>query len=309
MKTTSLFVPVLTAALVHAHGFLKTVTINGQAYNGNVPLAVDNPSIIRQVVTPFPNKGASNPALTCGPNSTAAALVANANPGDSLTFSWESAALGNWPHDTGPMMTYLANCGSVPCEDFDITQAKWFKIQEIGRTSPGSAWAQATLMNGGVATASLPRTLAAGNYLLRHEIIALHLATSLGGAEFYPGCAQIRVGGSETGSPSPDELVSIPGAYRDDDPGIFDTQIFNTSALYVFPGPPIASFVGATTSGTSTSPSGNSSTLNPSSSTILPTTTSKTSSKSCRIKKASAATPMVQPRHFSRIMGQVRSWH
>jgi hypothetical protein len=42
---------------------------------------------------------------------------------------------------------------------------------------------------------------------------------------------------------------------------------------------------------------------------MLPTTTSKTSSKSCRIKKASAATPMVQPRHFSRIMGQVRSWH
>ena len=95
IKTTSLFVPVLTAALVHAHGFLSAVTINGQTYTGNVPLAVDNPSIIRQVVTPFPNKGASNPALTCGPNSTSAALVANANPGDSLTFSWKGADLSN----------------------------------------------------------------------------------------------------------------------------------------------------------------------------------------------------------------------
>lgn len=95
MKTTSLFVPVLTAAFVSAHGFLRTVTINNQAYTGNVPLAVDNPSIIRQVVTPFPNKGASNPALTCGPNSTTAALVANANPGDSLTFSWKGADLSN----------------------------------------------------------------------------------------------------------------------------------------------------------------------------------------------------------------------
>jgi hypothetical protein len=95
MKTTSLFVPLLTAAFVSAHGFLSAVTINGQAYSGNVPLAADNPSIIRQVVSPFPNKGASNPALTCGPNSTAAALVANANPGDSLTFTWKGADLSN----------------------------------------------------------------------------------------------------------------------------------------------------------------------------------------------------------------------
>ena len=108
---------------------------------------------------------------------------------------------------------------------------------------------------GGVANASLPNTLAAGNYLIRHEIIALHLANSFGGAEFYPACAQIRVGGSETGAPTPDELVSIPGAYSDNDPGIFDPNIFNASAPYVFPGPAIASFVDATSSSTSSSSS------------------------------------------------------
>ena len=95
MKTTALFVPLLTAAFVSAHGFLNDVTINGQDYPGNVPLAADNPSIIRQVISPLPNKGASNPALTCGPNSTAAALVANANPGDPLAFSWKGADLSN----------------------------------------------------------------------------------------------------------------------------------------------------------------------------------------------------------------------
>jgi hypothetical protein len=229
------------------------VTIDGRAYTGNAPLAVDKPSIIRQVVSAFPNKGASNPALTCGPNSTTAALVANANPGDSLTFLWKGENLGNWPHNTGPMLTYLANCGSTPCNNFHITNAKWFKIDQIGRTSPGSAWAQADLMTGGVANASLPKTLAAGNYLIRHEIIALHLANSFGGAEFYPACAQIKVGGSETGAPTPHELVSIPGAYSDKDPGIFDPNIFDASAPYVFPGPPIASFVDATSSGTSSS--------------------------------------------------------
>jgi hypothetical protein len=95
MKRTSLFIPLLTVAFVSAHGFLSRVTIDGQAYTGNAPLAVDNPSIIRQVVSAFPNKGASNPALTCGPNSTTAALVANANPGDSLTFLWKGENLGN----------------------------------------------------------------------------------------------------------------------------------------------------------------------------------------------------------------------
>ena len=170
-------------------------------------------------------------------------------------------------------------------------------------------------VNGAVATASLPATLAPGNYFLRHEIIALHLATSLGGAEFYPACAQIKVGGSETGGPTPDELVSIPGAYQDTDPGIFDPQVFNTSAPYVFPGPPIASFVGATSSGTSSGSGGTSSSSNsntPTSSSAPPATTSHASSKSCRIKKASstsAATAAVQPRHFSRIMQRLRSWH
>jgi len=293
---------VLTATFVSAHGFLRTLTINGQAYIGNIPLGADNPSVIRQVDSPSPNKGASNPALTCGPNSTAAANVASANPGDPLTFSWKGADLSNWPHNTGPMLTYLANCGSVPCNQFDITTARWFKIAQVGRASPGGPWVQADLMAGGVAKASLPSTLAPGNYLLRHEIIALHLATSLGGAEFYPACSQIQVGGSQTGGPKPDELVSIPGAYNDNDSGIFDPNVFDPNAPYTFPGPAIAAFVGASAS----SDGGSSTTDNP------PTTTTAgsappaqtTKSKTCRIKKASNATSdiVIRPRHFSRTM-------
>ena len=52
-------------------------------------------SIIRQINTTFPNYGASNPSLNCGPNATAGTLVANANPGDILTFSWKDAGLIN----------------------------------------------------------------------------------------------------------------------------------------------------------------------------------------------------------------------
>lgn len=30
------------------------------------------------------------------------------------------------------MLTYMASCGSTTCDKFDITQAKWFKIQQLG---------------------------------------------------------------------------------------------------------------------------------------------------------------------------------
>ena len=95
MKTTSFYIPLLTAAYVSAHGFVRTLTINGQAYTGNIPAGTDSPSVIRQINTTFPNYGASNPSLNCGPNATAGTLVANANPGDILTFSWKDVGLIN----------------------------------------------------------------------------------------------------------------------------------------------------------------------------------------------------------------------
>lgn len=162
-------------------------------------------------------------------------------------------------------------------------------------------------MNGGVANSTIPTNLAPGNYLLRHEIIALHLATSLGGAEFYPACAQITVGGSQTGAPSASDLVSIPGAYSDNDPGIFDPNVFTPDAPYVFPGPPIASFI---TGSSSSSGSGSTASTTGAAS---PTTTgaaaasSAASGKTCKIVKRAVNNDevdifVVRPRHLSRIM-------
>src|SRR5258708_1433421 len=76
---------------VSAHGFLSSITINGQLYSGNNPFGNNNPSVIRKIDSPDPNYGASNPALTCGPDELPASQVANANPGDSMTFSWRGA--------------------------------------------------------------------------------------------------------------------------------------------------------------------------------------------------------------------------
>ncbi|KAH9475799.1 Cellulose-growth-specific protein [Psilocybe cubensis] len=302
MKTTSFFVPLFAAAYVSAHGFLNQISINGKVFTGNVPSGKTNPSVIRQITTQDPIKGATNPAVTCGTGSTPGSLIADANPGDTVSFDWRTASLGKWPHNTGPMLTYMANCGQTTCDKFDISQAKWFKIDQVGRKPGSSDWAQVDLFNGQTVSVNLPKTLAPGNYILRHEIIALHLATSKGGAEFYEGCSQLRVGGSQTGAPAAGDLVSLPGAYSDSDPGIFDPSVFDPSAKYIFPGPPVASFV----SGTATTGSGSGSGSGSGTPTTnSPPKASSTKASSCKIKKRPAASPaaeIVRPRHISRVM-------
>jgi len=162
------------------------------------------------------------------------------------------------------MLTYMASCGSSTCDQFDATQARWFKISQVGRRNGSEFWAQkdicmskcvflplsiinsntvSHLAEGKVDNITIPSNLAPGNYLIRHECINLQFANQgPGKAEFYPGCSQIRVGGSQTGEPYESELVSLPGAYHDDDPGLYNPSGFDPNT-YVFPGPAIAAFV------------------------------------------------------------------
>ena len=257
---TIILFPLIVASYVAAHGNLWQVTIQGAVYPGNPPSGPTNPSVIRQATTQDPIKGATNPALPCGVNATPATLVADAMPGDTLTFTWKEADGGivrdvpscsfvladqrilQWPHNIGPLMTYMTSCGSVTPDNFDTSNAKWFKIDEQGQ-EPNGTWVQNELYEGGVSTVQLPQNIASGPYLLRNEIIALHLATSLGGAEFYEGCVQLNIGGNENGVPPSSDLVSIPGLYSDNDPGIYDPDVFNPGATYTFPGPPVATLV------------------------------------------------------------------
>jgi len=79
------------------------------------------------------------------------------------------------------------------------------------------------------ANITIPSNIAPGNYLLRSELISLQLAVSVGGAEFYPACIQLSIGGSGTGAPQSSEVCKFPGCYSDTDPGIYDP---NASAIF-----------------------------------------------------------------------------
>ncbi|KAJ2509580.1 hypothetical protein H4217_008278 [Coemansia sp. RSA 1939] len=113
----------------------------------------------------------------------------------------------------------------------------WFKIYEEGWDNSTEQWSTDKLIaNKGKRDVTIPADLKAGDYLLRSEIIALHGARRVGGAQFFPNCVQLTVTGSGSSVPSG---VAIPGAYGERDPGILYARSRTDNSGYVIPGPPV----------------------------------------------------------------------
>ena len=124
-----------------------------------------------------------------------------------------------WPHNTGPMLTYMASCEGTTCDKYDASGAKWFKIDEAGLLSGtigDGYWGAGKMIDQNSSwTTTVPASVPSGNYLIRFETIALHSLP----AQLYPECAQIQITGGGSRQPTGDELVSFPGAYQATDPG------------------------------------------------------------------------------------------
>lgn len=137
-------------------------------------------------------------------------------------------------------MDYLANCNG-PCETVDKASLSWFKIDESGLISPSpqpGTWASDVMIkNNNSWTVAIPSDIAAGNYVLRHETIALHQAQSEGGAQSYPQCVNLQISGG--GSATPAGVVAA-DLYSTEDPGI-KINIYTTLTTYVIPGPTLYS--------------------------------------------------------------------
>ena len=74
--------------LVSAHGWLNSVTIDGQLVQGDVPNSGKNDSAIRLINNVDPVKGATTRDINCGQDAQIASQVASAMPGSNLTFVW-----------------------------------------------------------------------------------------------------------------------------------------------------------------------------------------------------------------------------
>ncbi|KAL6164059.1 hypothetical protein ACJQWK_09735 [Exserohilum turcicum] len=140
----------------------------------------------------------------------------------------------------GPVLVYMSKVDDASTADgsapfFKIFEDTWAK-NPSGSSGSDDYWGTKDLnKNCGKMDVKIPKDLAAGDYLLRAEAIALHAASSVGGAQFYMTCFQITVTGDGSVSPAG---AKFPGAYKATDPGI-EINIYTSLSSYTAPGPAV----------------------------------------------------------------------
>lgn len=173
-----------------------------------------------------------SPDIICHKDGKPGALTAPVTAGSEIEMEWTE-----WPDSHhGPVITYLAPCDG-DCSSVDKTKLEFFKIDAKGLidgSSPPGTWATDKMINNNNTwTLTIPKAVSDGNYVLRHEIIALHSAGNKDGAQNYVQCVNIKVTGGGDAEP---EGTLGEKLYKDTDPGIkFD--IYSSLDSYPMPGP------------------------------------------------------------------------
>lgn len=130
-----------------------------------------------------------------------------------------------WLHPVGPMSVWLARCSDnddpTGCADVDVNEVKWFKIWEAGLLSGPSLaeglWYQKQFQrwdgSPSLWPATIPAALKSGLYMIRHEILSIHVGNK---PQFYPECAHLNITGGGELAPPDEFLKKFPGAYEND---------------------------------------------------------------------------------------------
>ncbi|KAF2259927.1 endoglucanase IV precursor [Lojkania enalia] len=156
----------------------------------------------------------------------------SAKPGSKVTFQWNT-----WPvSHKGPIFDYIAPCNG-DCTTVDKTTLLFTKFDEgawISGSDPGTWVTDDLIKNNNSWTTTIPSNLAPGNYVIRHEIIALHAAGQTNGAQAYPQCVNFKIEGSGTQQLSGG--VKATAFYKPSDPGIL-FNLYSKFSSYTIPGP------------------------------------------------------------------------
>ncbi|OBT94208.1 hypothetical protein VE01_06978 [Pseudogymnoascus verrucosus] len=226
---------------VSAHGTVSGIVVNGKLNTGyspsfqfsNPPPVVAGWSIPQDLDNGFvgPDKFQNNDII-CHVGATNAGTSITVAAGSTVELQWTP-----WPEShKGPVIDYLASCNGA-CETVDKTALKFFKIGEEGlidgSNAPGNWASDKLIANSNTWVATIPADIAPGNYVLRHEIIALHSAYDANGAQNYPQCINLVVTGSGTAKPAG---VAGTELYKSTDAGIL-IDIYKTLTSYAIPGP------------------------------------------------------------------------
>jgi hypothetical protein len=161
----------------------------------------------------------------------------------------------------GPVSFYMARVpDGSDINTWEAAGKVWFKVAEIsavsgagGLTSGEATWPAYSTSHVSLKESktrklmerrtdkqtvefTIPKSVPSGKYLVRVESIALHQAQNPGGAQIYLSCAQIDLKNGGNGSPGP--LVSFPGAYSTNDPGLL-WSYYPVRTSYKAPGPSV----------------------------------------------------------------------
>ncbi|KAJ1303725.1 hypothetical protein OPQ81_008149 [Rhizoctonia solani] len=227
MRSAILVTTLSGAASVLAHGYVQQLKIGNEYVQAWNPYKDPQQKVTRITRAfkdngPIPDGEFTTSAITCNVGKTADTQNVPVNAtaivpaGTTVQFLWT-----DWQSDhPGPIMTYLARCPGS-CSTFKADSGNiWVKIQEDGydatKTPP---WASKRLPTvNSTWSATIPKTLQNGEYILRHEILGLQRATESGRAQFYPACHQITV--TNGGTKALPTGIALPGNYTLTDPGI-----------------------------------------------------------------------------------------
>ncbi|KAI8623232.1 glycoside hydrolase family 61 protein [Xylariaceae sp. FL1651] len=245
------FLPLLASSLlfvssVVGHGGLANYSVGDTWYRGydpDLPMLEQEgqPWMIQRIwATIDPVFFVNDTALACNTPGTAPPSYIPITAGENLT-----AVYWYWLHPVGPMTVWLAECGES-CQDVDVNKLDFFKIWEAGLLEgnvPEGMWYQKQFQNWNGSPdlwpVTIPATIKPGLYIVRHEILSIHIANK---PQFYPECAHLNITGAGTASPPERYLTRFPGAYADDDPSIridiYSDAMKNTTN-YTIAGPPV----------------------------------------------------------------------
>ncbi|KAF1921535.1 glycoside hydrolase [Ampelomyces quisqualis] len=225
--------------IASAHGFVTGVKVNGAWTAGSDPVwyyyAANNRPQTAGWDSLNQDLGFVEPAsvgsadINCHKSATPGRLYANVNAGDTIQFAWST-----WPDShKGPIINYIAPCNG-DCTTLPSSSLRWSKFSQSAIVSPGTWVTDVLIKSNFTSSTVLPAKLAAGNYVIRHEIIALHGGQNDNGAQLYMQCLNLKVGGS--GSVKPTAGVAGTSLYKRDEAGI-KFNIYTNPTTYTFPGP------------------------------------------------------------------------
>ncbi|OGM48742.1 endoglucanase-4 [Aspergillus bombycis] len=222
VQSASLLTALLSATKVAAHGHVTNIVVNGVYYEGfdinSFPYMGESAPTVAAWTTPNTGNGPlapddyTSPDIICHQNATAGNGYVEVNAGDRISLQWTP-----WPESHhGPVIDYLARC-EPNCASVDKTSLEFFKIDGVGIVDGSSVpgvWGDDQLIkNNNSWLVEIPKSIAPGYYVLRHELIALHSAGTEGGAQNYPSCFNLKVNGDGADKPAGVLPSSWPSLY------------------------------------------------------------------------------------------------